>query len=95
MAHRFADYMKFGTAMDYGRTDWFNDFSDIDFYAWVPFTWAIQWRVLDYNKDTNTCYPHGRMTAAELKAAVLELFDLDPNAAYSAIVGGNTGNPNE
>ena len=95
MAHRFADYMKFGTAMDYGRTDWFNDFSDIDFYAWVPFTWAIQWRVLGYDKDTNTCYPHGRMTKAELKAGVAEIFDLDEGAAYSGIVGGNTGNPNE
>ena len=95
MAHRYADYMGFGTAMDYGRTDWFRDFFDIDFYAWCPFTWAIQWRVLKVDEDNNLCYPHGRITRAELKAGVAEIFDLDEGAAYSGIVGGNEGNPNE
>ena len=95
MAHRYADKLGFGTAMDYGRTDWFDDYFDIDFYAWVPFTWAIQWRVLSYDKENNLCYPHGRMTKAELKAGVAEIFDLDEGAAYSGKVGGNVGNPNE
>ena len=94
MAHRFADHMGFGTAFDYGRTDWFSDFYDIDFYAWGPFTWAIQWRVLSFDAENNTCYPHGRMTKAELKAGLAELFDLDEGASYSAIVGGNEGDPN-
>lgn len=93
MAHRYADVMGFGTAMDYGRTDWFNDYFEIDFYAWCPFTWAIQWRVLTYDKDKNMCYPRGRMTQAELKAGVAEIFDLDEGAAYSGIVGGNEGDP--
>ena len=95
MAHRYADYLGFGTAFDYGRTDWFNDFSDIDFYAWGPFTWAIQWRVISYDKDKNICCPHGRLTKAELKAGVAEIFDLDEGASYSGIVGGNEGNPDE
>ena len=95
MAHRYADYLSFGTAFDYGRTDWFDDFTDIDFYAWGPFTWAIQWRVLSSDQDKNLCYPHGRITKDELKAGVAEIFDLDEGAAYSGIVGGNEGNPNE
>ena len=89
MAHRFADHMGFGTAFDYGRTDWFKDYYDIDFYAWGPFTWAIQWNVLSYDKTNNNCHPHGRLTKAELKTGVAQIFDLDEGAAYSGIVDGN------
>ncbi len=95
MAHRYAEVMGFGTAFDYGRTDWFDDFFDIDFYAWGPFTWTIQWRVLPYDKDKNICYPRGRITKTELEAAVAEIFDLDEGAGYSGDVGGNDGNPDE
>ena len=95
MAHRFADCMKLGTAFDYGRTDWFKDYSDIDFYAWGPFTWSIQWGVLSFDKDHNVCNPHGRLTDKELSAGVYTIFHLDEGAAYSGIVGGNDGNPGE
>lgn len=95
MAHRYADLLGFGTAFDYGRTDWFKDFTNIDFYAWGPFTWAVQWRVLSCDKEKNMCYPHGRLTQNELKVGVEEIFDLDEGASYSDDVGGNEGNPNE
>ena len=95
MAHRYADLLGFGTAFDYGRTDWFEDFREIDFYAWGPFTWAIQWRVLGCDTEKNLCYPHGRLKASELKAGIAEIFDLDEGASYSGIVDGNGGNPNE
>jgi hypothetical protein len=51
--------------------------------------------VISYDKENNICYPHGRMMRDELKAGVAEIFDLDVGAAYSGIVGGNEGNPNE
>ena len=95
MAHRYADLLGFGTAFDYGRTDWFEDFREIDFYAWGPFTWAIQWRVLGCDSEKNLCYPHGRLKASELKAGIAEIFDLDEGASYSGKVDGNGGNPNE
>ncbi len=91
MAHRFADAMGLGTAFDYGRTDWFEDFFNIDFYAWGPFTWAIQWKVLGYDKDSNLCYPRGRMTGDELETAVNTIFNLEEGASYSTEVGGNEG----
>ncbi|MBO7453753.1 MAG: DUF4214 domain-containing protein [Clostridiales bacterium] len=89
MAHRFAGLMNFGTAMDYGRTDWFPDFKEIDFYAWVPFTWAIQFGVVTPINDY--LYPKGRMTKNELSAGVDKIFHLDQAASYSARVGGNYG----
>lgn len=91
MAHRFADYMKFGTAFDYGRSDWFDDFYDIDFYAWGAFTWAIQWRVVPVDNESNKCYPHGRITIAEFEKGAAEIFDLDEGASYAQRVGGNFG----
>lgn len=94
MAHRYAEKLGFGTAFDYGRTDWFEDFADIDFYAWGPFTWSVQWRVNKVGKDSPYCYPRGRVTYDELTAGVEEIFDLDEGAGYSGEVGGNEGDPN-
>ncbi|MBR2549704.1 MAG: hypothetical protein IKE92_06785 [Clostridiales bacterium] len=87
MAHRMAGYLGLGTAFDYGRTDWFDDFKDIDFYAWGAFTWSVQWEVI--KTKGNKCYPHGRLTKNELKAGVIQIFNLDEGATYSSRVDGN------
>ena len=87
MAHRLAGYLGLGTAFDYGRTDWFDDFKDIDFYAWGAFTWSVQWEVI--KTKGNKCYPHGRLTKSELKAGVNQIFNLDEGATYSSRVDGN------
>jgi hypothetical protein len=89
MAHRFAGYLGFGTAFDYGRTDWYEDFFDIDFYAWGPFTWAMQWEVLHPSQDETHCYPRGTMTTAELTESANKIFNLSDSASYSARVNGN------
>ncbi|MBO7639083.1 MAG: S-layer homology domain-containing protein [Treponema sp.] len=97
MAHRFAGYMHFGTAFDYGRTDWYLDYYDIDFYAWGPFTWAMQFQVLldsnnspeNADKTNAYCYPHGRMTSDDLSRGVDKIFHLSEAASYSAEVNGN------
>lgn len=91
MAHRFATYMGLGTAFDYGRTDWFDDFTDIDFYAWGPFTWSVQFGVVYLEEGAKRCYPHGRITFAEFQSGLDNLMDLDEAASYSARVGGNFG----
>lgn len=87
MAHRFAGYKRLGTAFDYGRTDWYDDFYDIDFYGWGAFTWAMQWEVL--RPTGNYCYPHGRMTRDELSYSADKIFHLSDSASYSERVNGN------
>ncbi len=57
------------------------------FYAWGPFTWSIQWGVVE--PVGNKCYPHGRITREELEKGVAQIFDLDEGASYSARVNGN------
>jgi hypothetical protein len=91
MAHRFADYMHFGTAFDYGRSDWFKDSLDMDFYAWGPFTWALQWKVVHIEDNDKYCLPHGRISYSEFKGGLENLMDLDSGATYAQRVGGNFG----
>ncbi|MBO4636793.1 MAG: DUF4214 domain-containing protein [Clostridiales bacterium] len=88
MAHRTALYIGAGTALDYGRTDWYRDSMDIDYYGWGAFTWAMQFHVLEPT-DSNFCYPHGRMTTADLTHGVNTIYNLDEAASYSNRVGAN------
>ena len=87
MAHRLAVYMDLGNGFDYGRTDWLDDFYDIDYYGWGAFTWAIQFEVL--KTKSNHGYPHGRMTVKDLNAGAKKIFNLDGAASYSKRVNGN------
>ena len=73
MMHRYATAKNYKTAFDYGRTDWFDDFKDIDYHAWGPFTWAIQWEYLLPDKSGKYCYPRGRVTRDELELAIKEM----------------------
>lgn len=91
MAHRFADLYKLGTALDYGRSDWYKDSLDMDFYSWAPFTWALQWKVVHIKDDSTYCYPHGRITYKEFKEGLKNLLDIDSGATYAQRVGGNFG----
>ena len=91
MAHRFAGVMGFGTAFDYGRTDWFDDFASIDYYSWGAFTWAVQFGVI--SPMGSRVYPHGRVTRSELMTGSDQIFHLSEAASYSAsinreLVGG-------
>ena len=91
MAHRFADLYKLGTALDYGRSDWYKDSLEMDFYSWAPFTWALQWKVVHIEADSTYCYPHGRITYKEFEDGLKNLMDIDSGATYAQRVGGNFG----
>ena len=91
MAHRFADVFKLGTALDYGRSDWYRDSLDMDFYAWAPFTWALQWKVVYITDESTHCLPHGRITYDQFLFGLENLLNLDAGASYAQRVGGNFG----
>ena len=85
MLHRYATYKKYKTAFDYGRTDWFDDFKNIDYYAWGPFTWAIQWEYLLPKSNGKKVYPRGRVTRDELKFAISAMIELNTGKAPSKV----------
>ena len=86
MMHRYTIITnKNKSAFDYGRTDWFDDFKNIDYYAWGPFTWAIQWEFLLPNKKGNKVYPRGRVTRDELKYALSAMIERNTGKAPSSV----------
>ena len=85
MMHRYADAVGYKTAFDYGRTDWFDDFKDIDYHAWGPFTWAIQWEYLRPDESGKYAYPRGRVTRGELESAIKEMIDHNTGERPSVI----------
>lgn len=83
MMHKFSAVMGFKTGFDYGRTDWFKDYYDIDYYCWGAFTWSIQWEFLTPKGDY--LYPHGRVTRNDFKNAINELYRFNYRKAPSNI----------
>lgn len=73
MLHRYASYSGYKTAFDYGRTDFFDDYFDIDYYCWGAFTWSIQWEYLE--PAGSMLYPHGRVTRSDYENAITVLFE--------------------
>lgn len=75
MLHRYATVMDYKTGFDYGRTDWFDDFKKIDYYAWGPFTWAIQWEYLVPDKSGKYADPRGKVSRTDLENAIKAMLE--------------------
>ncbi len=75
MLMRYAEYAGYDRAIDFGRSDDFLDYFDIDYYAWEAVCWAITQHIMsgdageDVPKDQQYFKPHAKATKAELEAA--------------------------
>ncbi len=69
MLYRYSVCMDWYSAFDYGRTDDFGDYYEIDYYAWGPVTWAIQWEIMS-PRGPGLLYPHGRVSRTELASMI-------------------------
>lgn len=83
MLYRFSEAVGYYSAFDYGRTDDFKDFFEIDYYAWNAVTWGVQWEILipkgssgAPNSQRNIC-PHGRVTRKEFMSMINSMMDLN------------------
>ena len=86
MMHRYATAMKYSQlAFDYGRTDWFDDFAKIDYYAWGPFTWAIQWEYLTPDESGKYVNPRGLVTRKDLEKAIKVMLEHNGKQVPAAI----------
>ena len=95
MLYRFSEATGYYSAFDYGRTDSFKDFYDIDFYAWNAVTWGVQWEILipkgsstASNSQRNIC-PHGRVTRTEFLTMINSMLDLNDLAPVKIPKAGN------
>ena len=73
MLMRYSEVMDYKRAIDFGRSDDFKDYYDIDQYAWEAITWAITWNLMDGKgtpgvpKSELLIDPHGSVTYTEFQ----------------------------
>lgn len=83
MLMRYAEYMGYKRAIDFGRSDEFMDYYDIDYYAWEAICWAITWNIMDGKgeegapKSEQRIDPHGRATVTEFDTMVKRLLEVN------------------
>ena len=71
MLMRFTEYMHYYRSIDFGRSDDFIDYFDVDYYAWEAVTWAATIHVMegrgdpDAPKEERYIAPHSQATRTE------------------------------
>ena len=78
MLWRYSIYAGLNSAFDFGRTDDYIDYYDIDYYAWEGMTWAATWGIIPGKgapgslKSQQIIDPHGAVTNAEFAYIFME-----------------------
>ena len=86
MLYKYSVYADLYSSMDYGRTDDFSDYFDIDYYAWEAVTWAIQWEILIPKGPQNEpnsqrrIAPHATISRTELESMINAMMELNEMA---------------
>ena len=83
MLMRYAEYKGYKRAIDFGRSDDFSDYFEIDYYAWEAMTWIITWRIWDGRGDANApkeerkLAPHEYITRDEINSMIKRLKEVN------------------
>ena len=91
MLMRYSEYKNFKRAIDFGRSDDYLDYYDIDYYAWEAVTWSATWQIMEgigapgAPKTEQRIDPHGTVTRADLLIVLTRLMEVNgvPNAAFT------------
>lgn len=93
MLMRYVEYIgdDFHRSIDFGRTDDYIDYYDIDFEHWEAMCWAATWHIMDgkpdpdkagtgdesaEGKDEQIIDPYGKATIADIEHAIAQLMDI-------------------
>ncbi|MBR6403742.1 MAG: leucine-rich repeat protein [Eubacterium sp.] len=91
MLMRYSEVKGYKRAIDFGRSDDYIDYYDIDFDHWEAVCWSATWNILEGKgkvgapKEEQKFDPYGRVTKTELKATVKRLLEVN------GISGTSTG----
>ncbi len=81
MMMRFAEYMGLQRAIDFGRSDEFKDYNEIDYYAWEAVCWAATWNIMlgkgkqGAPKSERYILPHTAATRTDFREMTERMFD--------------------
>lgn len=95
MLMRYSELMKYKRAIDFGRSDDYIDYFDIDYDHWEAICWSATWIIMegkgepDAPKSEQRIDPYGIVTREEFKTIVrrlLEVNDVTLTSSLSAIL---------
>lgn len=91
MLMRYSEYKDYKRAIDFGRTDDYIDYYDIDQYAWEAVTWAVTWNIMSGKgepgapKEEQKFDPHGKVTRAEFEETLRNMLAANGVSAPAVI----------
>lgn len=91
MLMRYSEYKDYKRAIDFGRTDDYIDYYDIDQYAWEAVTWAVTWNIMSGKgepgapKEEQKFDPHGKVTRAEFEETLRNMLAANGVSASAVI----------
>ena|GEM_PF-1462702 len=83
MLMRYAEYEGYERSIDFGRSDDYSDYYDIDYYAWEAICWACTWRFypasgdFDGDKSQQTLEPRRLASVNDLRIEMAGLYDVN------------------
>ncbi|MBO4749637.1 MAG: hypothetical protein J5546_04920 [Lachnospiraceae bacterium] len=83
MLMRYCEFKDYKRAIDFGRSDDFSDYYDVDYYAWEAICWAATWQITDFEGDPNApkeqrrINPHGNATKADFESMLKRLLEVN------------------
>ena len=83
MLMRYTEYKKYKREIDFGRSDDFIDYYEVDAYAWEAVCWAATWRILEGKgeegapKEKRKIDPHGKCTRNEFIEFIQAMYQIN------------------
>ena len=89
MLMRYSEYKNYKRSIDFGRSDEFKDYYDIDYYAWEAICWAATYDIITGKgqagapKSELNIDPHGTVTQSEFETIIKRMLEVNGVAAPS------------
>ena len=91
MLMRYSEFANYKRAIDFGRSDEYLDYYDIDFDHWEAICWTSTWNLMDGKgepgapKSEQNIDPYGKATRAEIEEMINRLYEVNGVAAKASV----------
>ena len=83
MLMRYSEYKDYERAIDFGRSDDYLDYYDVDYDHWEAVCWSATWHIMEGKgepgapKSEQVIDPYGKATVSELETMIANLYDVN------------------
>ena len=81
MLMRYSEVMRLKRSIDFGRSDDYLDYYEIDYEHWEAVCWSATWQILEgkggATKDTQKIDPHGRATRTDIQYMISRMREVN------------------